>query len=145
MELLKSRPNGKEEVSGELGSSGSSLWNEGISISSFGSSTDSSLWNSPALLNTEQSGPAPAGGLPPNVIDLRNHFLATPLHRAAAKGHAEVSYTESRDKLELMHYDFEKLPVAECNEPREGQVPCQYQILLVPAFPASHVPIPCPW
>lgn len=34
--------------------------------------------------------PAPALGLPSNVIDLRNHFHATPLHRAAAKGHAEV-------------------------------------------------------
>lgn len=25
-----------------------------------------------------------------HTIDLRNHFNATPLHRAAAKGHAEV-------------------------------------------------------
>eukprot|EP00903_Cladosiphon_okamuranus_P017407 g16031.t1 len=33
---------------------------------------------------------APAHGLPAEVVDIRNHFQATPLHRAAAKGHAEV-------------------------------------------------------
>ncbi|CAN0229462.1 unnamed protein product, partial [Ectocarpus fasciculatus] len=28
--------------------------------------------------------------VPSEVVDIRNHFHATPLHRAAAKGHAEV-------------------------------------------------------
>ena len=32
----------------------------------------------------------PSVGLPSEIIDLRNHFHATPLHRAAAKGHEEV-------------------------------------------------------
>lgn len=31
-----------------------------------------------------------AAPLPSEVVDIRNHFEATPLHRAAAKGHAEV-------------------------------------------------------
>eukprot|EP00752_Nemacystus_decipiens_P007693 g6876.t1 len=33
---------------------------------------------------------APTHGLRSEVVDIRNHFQATPLHRAAAKGHAEV-------------------------------------------------------
>lgn len=33
---------------------------------------------------------SPTHGLRSEVVDIRNHFQATPLHRAAAKGHAEV-------------------------------------------------------
>lgn len=39
---------------------------------------------------TASAEPAPGDALPAAVINLRNHFQATPLHRAAAKGHAEV-------------------------------------------------------
>lgn len=34
----------------------------------------------------------PTHGLRSEVVDIRNHFQATPLHRAAAKGHAEVTW-----------------------------------------------------
>lgn len=39
---------------------------------------------------TASAESVPGDALPAAVINLRNHFQATPLHRAAAKGHAEV-------------------------------------------------------
>lgn len=40
----------------------------------------------------DESVSSPAMGLLSDIIDLRNHFQATPLHRAAAKGHSEVGF-----------------------------------------------------
>lgn len=101
MELLKSRAprhvpseEGKEMILSEGESSsafGELVSNSSISRSSSG---DSSSWGGSTLWGSKLGGSGTGGAaLPPGVIDLRNHFLATPLHRAAAKGHAQVGGT----------------------------------------------------
>lgn len=115
MELLKSRQASRAQSEGEAemggmaeaedagnrpghvgGAEAIGGWGQWVSCgnrprsSSVGSSsTDSSAWEGSTSYGSARSA-LPLGGPPPPMVDLRNHFLATPLHRAAAKGHAQV-------------------------------------------------------